>query len=144
MLSLFHVSIYLFLSTTFWGYYCPSFYGWGDRDASTWKSWIWTKAARLYRACSFIPFTMYFLSTCMVITYAGMNKCRCCRKCMLFKVCVGSLWTVSEIGRAICRWQGNFPIPSPHYSMVMAVEWLILINQHRFKFMIISYKGKTK
>ena len=63
---------------------------------------------------------------------------------MLFKVCVGSLWTVSEIGSVICRRQGNFPIPSPHYSMVMAVEWLILINQHRFKFVIISYKGKTK
>ena len=80
----------------------------------------------------------------MVITYAGMSKCSCCRKCMLFKVCVGSLWTVSEIGRAICRRQGNFPSPSPHYSMVMAVEWLILIKPAQVQFMIISYKGKTK
>ena len=41
--------------------------------------------------CSLILFTIHFLSTCMVITYAGMSKCSCCRKCMLFKVCVGSL-----------------------------------------------------
>ena len=55
---------------------------------------------------------------------------------------VWGIWTVSEIGRAICRRQGNFLIPSPHYSMVMAVEWLILINQHRFNLWLFLIKVK--
>ena len=77
------------------------------------------------------------------LPYIGMSKCSCCRKCMLFKVCVGSLdsfWNWKSYLQKTRKFSNSKPSLFHGHGSGM-----VDLNQPaQVQFMIISYKGKTK